>query len=86
VASTLCPACGTRVEHPSNYTIAVVQKDVVQKDVVPDAVQKDVVQKDAVQRTQTKLVANDTLVIHTCTTAHDPDADPPDLRAQGIDT
>jgi hypothetical protein len=81
VASTLCPACGTRVEHPSNYTIAVVQKDVVQKDVV-----QDVVQKDVVQGTQTKLVANDTLVIHTCTTAHDPDADPPDLRAQGIDT
>ena len=67
MASTLCPACGTRVEHPSNYTIAVVQKD-------------------AVQGTQTKLVANDTLVIHTCTTAHDPDADPPDLRAPGIDT
>ena len=77
MASTLCPACGTRVEHPSNYTIAVVQKDVVQKDIV---------QKDAVQGTQTKLVANDTLVIHTCTTAHDPDADPPDLRAPGIDT
>jgi len=61
-----------RVEHPSNYTIAVVQKEVVQKDVV--------------QGTQTKLVANDTLVIHACTTARDPDADPPDLRAQGIDT
>ena len=72
MASTLCPTCGTRVEHPSNYTIAVVRKDVVQKDVV--------------QGTQTKLVANDTLVIHTCTTAHDPDADPPDLRAPGIDT
>jgi hypothetical protein len=72
VASTLCPTCGTRVEHPSNYTIAVVQTDVVQKDVV--------------RGTQTKLVANATLVIHTCTTAHDPDADPPDLRAQGIDT
>ena len=67
MASTLCPTCGTRVEHPSNYTIAVVRKDVV-------------------QGTQTKLVANDTLVIHTCTTAHDPDADPPDLRPQGIDT
>ena len=77
MASTLCPTCGTRVEHPSNYTIAVVQKDVVQKGGV---------QKDVVQGTQTKLVANDTLVIHTCTTAHDPDADPPDLRAQGIDT
>ena len=77
MASTLCPACGTRVEHPSNYTIAVVQKDVVHKDVA---------QTDAVQGTQTKLVANDTLVIHTCTTAHDPDADPPDLRAPGIDT
>ena len=72
MASTLCPTCGTRVEHPSNYTIAVVRKDVVQKDVV--------------QGTQTKLVANDTLVIHTCTTAHDPDGDPPDLRAPGIDT
>ena len=72
MASTLCPTCGTRVEHPSNYTIAVVRKDVVQKDVV--------------QGTQTKLVANDTLVIHTCTAAHDPDADPPDLRAPGIDT
>ena len=82
MASTLCPACGTRVEHPSNYTIAVVQKDVVQKDVA----QKDVAQTDAVRGTQTKLVANDTLVIHTCTTAHDPDADPPDLRAPGIDT
>ncbi|MDQ1447930.1 MAG: hypothetical protein QOC79_901 [Actinomycetota bacterium] len=67
MASTLCPTCGTRVEHPSNYTIAVVHKDVV-------------------QGTQTKLVANDTLVIHACTTAHDPDADPPDLPAQGIDT
>jgi hypothetical protein len=77
VASTLCPTCGTRVEHPSNYTIAVVQKDVVQKGGA---------QKDVVQGTQTKLVANDTLVIHTCTTPHDPDADPPDLRAQGIDT
>ena len=82
MASTLCPTCGTRVEHPSNYTIAVVRKDVVQKDVV----QKDVVQKDVVQGTQTKLVANDTLVTHTCTTAHDPDGDPPDLRAPGIDT
>ena len=40
--------CTTRVEHPSNYTIVVVQN------VVADG-------------TQTRLIANDTLVIHACT-------------------
>jgi hypothetical protein len=27
VASTLCPSCGERVEHPSNYAISVVETE-----------------------------------------------------------
>jgi hypothetical protein len=49
VASTLCPACGQRIEHPTSYTI-------------------DPVQTDTANGLRTKLVANQTLVIHACTT------------------
>jgi len=49
VASTLCPACMKRVEHPSNFAVVVVQSE------TPDGI-------------QTKLVANETIVVHVCMT------------------
>jgi hypothetical protein len=58
MASTLCPTCTTRVEHPSNYIVVVVQNPIA-------------------DGTQTKLIANDTLVIHTCTAHGESDVDAP---------
>jgi hypothetical protein len=52
VASTLCPGCSQRIEHPTNHTVTWVQSD-------------------APQGVRTKLVANQTLVIHACTTIGD---------------
>ena len=49
MASTLCPACGVRVEHPSDYVVVVVQT------ATPEG-------------TRTRLIANDAIVIHACTT------------------
>jgi hypothetical protein len=54
----LCPTCATRVEHPSNYAIVVVQNDFA-------------------DGTQTKLIANNPLVIHTCMVHGESGADPP---------
>jgi hypothetical protein len=49
VASTLCPACGARIKHPSSYTV-------------------DHVQSETAHGRRTRLVANQTLVIHSCAT------------------
>jgi hypothetical protein len=48
VASTLCPGCSRRIEHPINYTVSPVTIDTE-------------------AGTRTRLVANQTLVIHECT-------------------
>jgi hypothetical protein len=50
VASTLCPACSTRVEHPSNFAVVVEQSETANGLI------------------RTKLVANETILVHVCTT------------------
>jgi hypothetical protein len=47
VASTLCPGCAQRVEHPVKYTIRSTQTSTT----------------DGIR---TRMIANDTLVIHAC--------------------
>lgn len=59
MASTLCPACVTRVEHRSGWLVVVVQTK------TDDGI-------------RTKLIANDTIVLHACTTPREPDADTPE--------
>jgi RNA polymerase subunit RPABC4/transcription elongation factor Spt4 len=49
MASTLCPACSTRVEHPSGFAVVIEQTET------------------ADGKTRTKLIANETLVVHACT-------------------
>ena len=49
-ASTLCPACGARVDHASDYAIRVVQTE------------------DEAGATHTRLIANEVLVLHACST------------------
>ena len=57
MASTLCPACSTRVEHPANFAVVVVQSE------TPDGL-------------QTKLVANETIVVHASMTPREIDGNP----------
>jgi hypothetical protein len=54
MASTLCPACATRVEHQSDYVVVAVVSEIG-------------------EGTRTRLVANDTIVLHACTTRRDTD-------------
>ena len=57
VASTLCPACAQRIEHPTNYVISVMHAE-------------------SPNRIVTRLVANELIVIHVCTTS--PEVTPSD--------